>query len=68
MTVALKALKDNLAKELQKPGVNLTREEAYDQKRCVKCGGEARQFKDQVSQTEYRMTIWCQSCQDEFFG
>lgn len=68
MTRTLKSLKDTLASELQALGVNLAREEAYDQKRCVKCGDEARQFRDRVSQTEYRLTIWCQKCQDEFFG
>ena len=57
-----------LATGLQEPGVNLTREQAYDQKRCVKCGGEARSFRDMVTSKEYRLTIWCQKCQDDFFG
>ena len=64
----LKSVKDGLAAGLQEPGVNLTREQAYDQKRCVKCGGEASSFKDLISQTEYRLTIWCQKCQDKCFG
>jgi len=65
---SLSELKKDLASQLQHKGVNLTREEAYDQKRCVQCGDDASKFKDLLSQHEYRLTIWCQKCQDNFFN
>ena len=35
---------------------------------CVKCGESAVDFKDEVSQKEYRISGLCQSCQDGIFG
>ena len=35
---------------------------------CVKCGTYDLNFRDEPSQREYKLTVWCQSCQDEFFG
>jgi len=64
----LDKVKDKLAKGLQQDGVNLTRAQALDQKRCVQCGADATEFKDSVSKTEYSLTVWCQECQDKFFG
>ena len=36
--------------------------------KCSRCGGDASKFKDELSKKEYKLTAWCQSCQDEFFG
>ena len=35
---------------------------------CVKCGTYDLNFRDEPSQREYKLTVWCQSCQDAFFG
>ena len=35
---------------------------------CVKCGTYDLTFRDEPSKREYKLTVWCQSCQDEFFG
>ena len=35
--------------------------------KCVKCGGDASQFIDEVSRREFAISGWCQHCQNEFF-
>ena len=35
--------------------------------KCVKCGGDASRFYDEVSKREYAISGWCQHCQDELF-
>lgn len=35
---------------------------------CVKCGGDANLFRDEVSEKEYEITKFCQSCQDWFYS
>jgi hypothetical protein len=35
---------------------------------CVKCGTHDLNFRDEPSAREFKLTAWCQSCQDEFFG
>jgi hypothetical protein len=35
---------------------------------CVKCGTYDLNFRDELSRKEYQLTVWCQSCQDEYFG
>lgn len=34
---------------------------------CVSCGGEAKNFKDALSQREFTISGMCQKCQDEVF-
>lgn len=34
---------------------------------CSWCGGEAKSFKDRLSQKEYTISGMCQSCQDSVF-
>lgn len=40
--------------------------------RCVKppfgCGGEAKEFRDRLSENEYRISGQCQACQDKAFS
>lgn len=47
---------------------NRSRKKAILQKICVKCGGSAKNFKDQLSQKEYSISGLCQKCQDFIFG
>jgi len=35
---------------------------------CSRCGEAATEFRDAVSRREYRISGWCQKCQDEMFG
>jgi uncharacterized CHY-type Zn-finger protein len=44
-----------------------TREEALHDNVCVKCGETAFTFRDALSMREYRITAFCQSCQDKFY-
>jgi len=37
-------------------------------KGCVKCGGPAVDFRDEISHKEYGISGFCQECQDEIFG
>ena len=34
---------------------------------CVRCGGPAKFFDNELSRTEYAISGWCQICQNEFF-
>ncbi len=31
---------------------------------CVKCGKGANEFRDNISRSEYDVTLYCQACQD----
>jgi hypothetical protein len=44
-----------------------TSTEAQAEKICTSCGKPATEFKDEKSVREYRITGYCQSCQDEVF-
>ena len=35
---------------------------------CMTCEGRAIQFRDAISQDEYRISGMCQCCQDSVFG
>ncbi len=35
---------------------------------CVECGTYDLNFRDEISRKEYKLSVWCQSCQDSFFG
>ena len=35
--------------------------------KCSWCGGDATSFKDTISQKEYRISGFCQVCQDKTF-
>jgi hypothetical protein len=41
--------------------------ERIEGQKCALCGGEASQFKDEISAREYRISRICQKCQDEIF-
>ena len=44
-----------------------TRSTAMAQGKCVVCGGDAIEFKDDISAKEYTISGLCQECQDEAF-
>jgi len=50
----------------QKTG--MSRSEALAQDKCARCGGDAKEFRNEASRKEYPLTAWCQGCQDDFFG
>ena len=64
---SIKSLLDTVSKTIAGP-VGMKRSEALRLQKCAKCGTEAKDFKDEASVREYKLTAWCQSCQDEFFG
>ena len=35
---------------------------------CVSCGGDATDFKDNLSKREFQISGLCQKCQDSIFG
>lgn len=35
---------------------------------CAWCGGRADEFRDTLSEREYRISGFCQECQDKTFG
>jgi len=47
------------------------RKQAMENKKCmpkpIGCGGDAKVFKDQLSQREYAISGLCQACQDTVF-
>lgn len=48
------------------------RPRAIQQDVCVAapigCGGKAVEFRDEISRREYRISGFCQNCQDNMFG
>lgn len=44
------------------------RSSSINKMKCVCCGQEAKQFKDEISVREYRISGLCQTCQDKTFG
>jgi hypothetical protein len=44
------------------------RTDALAQEICVTCGGNAKKFKDIISEKEYIISGMCQTCQDEVFS
>ena len=49
-------------------GKGMSRSRALSEGRCASCGEKADEFRDEVSKDEYKLTAWCQSCQDSFFN
>ena len=36
--------------------------------KCATCGGEANEFRNELSKKEFRISGMCQKCQDMIFG
>lgn len=47
---------------------SMTRSAAMRNNKCVMCGGDATEFRNEVSKKEYQISKMCQSCQDSVFG
>jgi hypothetical protein len=45
-----------------------SRVETIAQAKCMTCGGDASEFRDDLSWTEYTISGMCQGCQDKVFG
>lgn len=43
------------------------RTEAIENGHCVSCGNGIPGFRDELSEKEYKISGFCQSCQDEIF-
>lgn len=40
---------------------------AFAEARCVLCSGEAKEFRDTISEKEFSLSGMCQVCQDTMF-
>tara|TARA_Y100001938_G_C8075102_1_gene425542 strand:- start:1841 stop:2068 length:228 start_codon:yes stop_codon:yes gene_type:complete len=47
---------------------SMSRSVAMSNSKCVMCGGDATEFRNEVSKKEYQISKMCQSCQDSVFG
>lgn len=54
---------DNLSRQAH----GRTSRQSQAAKICVSCGKPATEFKDEKSAREYKITGYCQDCQDEIF-
>ena len=59
---AVEALLEYMSTQMGSP-----RSTAFKDKTCVKCKEEAIVFKDKLSEKEYKISGFCQKCQDAFF-
>jgi len=59
------------SEEMEKTLIKMT---GIDRRKCITadictwCGKPAKNFKDAISEKEYRISGFCQKCQDETFG
>lgn len=63
-TKQITALLDDITKQV----FGHTRTNSIGTDTCVRCGCIANEFKDQRSAREYKISGFCQKCQDEIFG
>lgn len=63
-TPEMESFLDQVAKNVFGNG----RTEALANNKCVDCGGDATEFRDEISAREYRISGFCQKCQDAIFG
>ena len=46
----------------------MPRSSAFQNNKCTMCGGDAEEFRDDISKKEYQISKMCQGCQDGIFG
>ena len=63
-TCMINEMKEEMAQQMYRR----SREVAKAGGQCVKCGAFDLKFRDDLSQDEYHISVWCQDCQDDFFG
>ena len=59
------------SEEMESSLVELTgvdRRDLITANKCTWCGGDAEKFRNIISAREYRISGFCQSCQDDTFG
>jgi hypothetical protein len=59
---------DQLKEEMALRAFGRSRVLAQAGNQCVKCGGQATEFNDELSKKEYGISGFCQTCQDKIFG
>ena len=57
----------NMLDSIAKDVFGRTQDEAQDKQICIFCGGDASEFKNDISRKEYSISGMCQKCQDEIF-
>jgi hypothetical protein len=57
----------NFLDNLSRNAFGRTSKQAQEAKICTYCGKSATEFKDEKSEREYKITGYCQACQDEVF-
>lgn len=66
----LKEVDDKMVEVVDRVGKKFfgkTRTQALDTHTCISCGMPATEFKDDKSMVEWRITGFCQKCQDDVF-
>ena len=58
----------NLLNTLSSEFFGNTRSDALSEGVCVSCEGDATSFRDAISEKEYGISGFCQTCQDDIFG
>lgn len=58
----------NLLNTLSSEIFGNTRSDALSESVCVSCEGDATSFRDAISEKEYGISGFCQTCQDDIFG
>jgi len=64
ITMSLEEFQENFAHAAYGRGIKDSQEKNI----CVVCGGEASDFRDEVSKKEFSISGMCQECQDFTFG
>ena len=59
---------DQLKEDVAMGSFGRSRQLALAAGQCVKCGTHDLNFRDEPSLKEFRLTAFCQTCQDEIFG
>ena len=62
------AIKSNKIESLLTSINGISRQEAEKQQICTWCKNPITGFKDSLSEREYQISGFCQSCQDNTFG
>ena len=58
----------NLLNDLSSDIFGTKRTDALAEAVCVSCEGDATSFRDAISEKEYGISGFCQTCQDDIFG
>lgn len=51
-----------------KNSLGFDRKGSIQSDKCVSCKGDAKEFRNDISRNEYRISGMCQECQDSVFG